>query len=54
MKAREEKLRKGKAAKKPAVKEGESQELHTDLPLSEKDEVKEAETRMRKNSRNRL
>ncbi len=54
MKAKDMNLQKDKAAKKPAGKVGKSEEIHTDLPLSEKDEIKQAEERLRKNTRKRL
>jgi len=51
MKVSEEKLKEGTAFKKPALKKRKSEELKTDSPLSEKDEVKSAEERMKKNIR---
>ncbi len=51
MKANEEKLKEGTAVKKPVLKKHKSEELKTEPPLSEKDEVKRAEERMNKNIR---
>lgn len=51
MKANEEKLKEGTAFKKSTLKKHKSEELKTDPPLSEKDEVKRAEERMKKNIR---
>jgi len=51
MKANEEKLKEGTAVKKPEIKRRKSQELKTEPPLSEKDEVKRAEERIKKNIR---
>ena len=51
MKTNEEKLQEGTAVKKPALKKRKSEELKTDPPLSEKDEVKKAEEKMNKNIR---
>ena len=51
MKANEEKLKEGTAVKKPILKKRKSEELKTDPPLSEKDEVKRAEERVKKNIR---
>jgi len=51
MKVNEEKLKEGTAFKKPVLKKRKSEELKTDPPLSEKDEVKKAEERMKKNIR---
>jgi hypothetical protein len=51
MKANEKNLQEGTAFKKPVLKKHKSEELKTDPPLSEKDEVKRAEERMNKNIR---
>ena len=49
MKANEKNLQEGTAVKKPVSKSRKSEELKTDPPLSEKDEVKRAEEKMNKN-----
>jgi hypothetical protein len=51
MKANEKNLKEGKAIKKSAIKHRKSEELQTEHPLSEKDEVKKAEQRTQKNIR---
>jgi hypothetical protein len=51
MKSNEKNLQEGTAFKKPQIKRRKSEELKTDPPLSEKDEVKRAEERMKKNIR---
>ncbi len=51
MKANEKNLQDGTAVKKPVLKKRKSEELKTDPPLSEKDEVKRAEERVKKNIR---
>jgi hypothetical protein len=51
MKANEKNLQEGMAVKKSVPKSRKSEELKTDPPLSEKDEVKRAEERMKKNIR---
>jgi hypothetical protein len=51
MKTNEKNLQEGTAFKKPEIKRRKSEELKTDPPLSEKDEVKRAEEMMKKNIR---
>ena len=51
MKANEKNLQEGTAVKKSLSKRHKSEELKNDPPLSEKDEVKRAEERMKKNIR---
>jgi hypothetical protein len=46
--------REGKAAKKPAANRQKTEELHTDAPISEKDEIKKAEERLRQIQKKRL
>ena len=47
-------LREGKAAKKIAAKSSKKEELHTDAPISAKDEIKNAEERLRQIQKKRL
>ena len=51
MKTNEKNLKEGTAIKKPVSKSRKSEELKTDPPLSEKDEVKRAEEKLKKNIR---
>jgi hypothetical protein len=50
MKAKEKTRHEGEVVKK-SIKSRKSEELQTDPPISEKDEVKQAESRMQKNIR---
>ncbi|MGZ3750836.1 MAG: hypothetical protein ACXVB0_15625 [Mucilaginibacter sp.] len=51
MKTKEIEPQKGRLVNKPPIDHSKPAILHTDYPLSEKDEVKKAELKLQKNSK---